>query len=147
MQGKTVNILLVEDDEVDVEAVRRALAKNKVANPLAIASDGIEGLKALRGDGGRAALPRPHLVLLDLNMPRMNGVEFLEELRKDERLKNTVVFVLTTSGAEQDKVEAYGYNVAGYILKASLGDDFMKLLDLLEAYWRIVEFPPESVPA
>lgn len=141
MVVNSVNILLVEDDEVDAEAIRRALKKSKLANPLQIVGNGLEALDALRGANEHEAIPRPNLVLLDLNMPRMNGIEFLTELRKDEALKDTIVFVLTTSDADRDKVEAYEKNVAGYILKSRVGEDFMRLIDLLDIYWRLVEFP------
>ncbi|RUP22418.1 response regulator, partial [Methylobacterium sp.] len=79
--GSTVNILLVDDDEVDVQGLKRAFKKSKIGNPITVARDGIEALEILRGQNGRERLPKPHLVLLDLNMPRMNGIEFLEAVR------------------------------------------------------------------
>ena len=94
-----VNILLVEDDEVDVMAVKRALKTLKIANPFFRAADGIEALEMLRGTGGKKQLPSPYIVLLDLNMPRMDGLEFLDELRQDPALHRSVVFVMTTSAA------------------------------------------------
>lgn len=139
----TIHILLVEDDEVDAEAVVRAFRKQKIANPFTIVPDGIEAFNALRGEGGQARLPRPYLILLDLNMPRMNGVEFLQALRQDEDLKQSIVFVITTSNRDEDVVAAYNEQIAGYILKSRVGEDFVNLITMLDMYWRIVEFPSE----
>lgn len=135
------NILLVEDDEVDVMAVKRAFRLLKIANPLYEARDGIEALEVLRGSGGRPPLPRPFIVLLDLNMPRMGGLEFLDELRKDPELHRSIVFVMTTSAAEEDRVRAYNHNIAGYVLKHSPGHSFVDAVLMLEHYWRVVELP------
>lgn len=136
-----VNLLLVEDDEVDVQGFKRAFAKSRIGNPITVARDGIEALEILRGENGQAKLPKPHLILLDLNMPRMNGLEFLEAIRADEDLKTSVVFMITTSKAEEDKARAYEKNVAGYIVKRDPANTFMQAVALLEHYWKIVEFP------
>jgi DNA-binding NarL/FixJ family response regulator len=98
----------------------------------------------LKGTNGEPKLPRPHLVLLDINMPRMNGIEFLQALREDADLHDTVVFVLTTSKSDEDKVAAYQANPAGYVLKSDVGAGFVGLVTLLDHYWRIVEFPPKA---
>src|SRR5581483_9613965 len=111
---RQTNILLVEDDEVDVMNVQRAFKKNNVANPLYLAGNGVDALETLRS--GQMPANR-RLVLLDLNMPRMGGIEFLRELRADPELRGTPVVVLTTSNDDRDRVEAYNLNVAGYILK------------------------------
>ena len=136
-----VNLLLVEDDEVDVQGLKRAFAKSRIGNPITVARDGIEALEILRGENGQAKLAKPHLILLDLNMPRMNGLEFLEAIRADEDLKTSVVFMITTSKAEEDKARAYEKNVAGYIVKQDPANTFMQAVELLEHYWKIVEFP------
>jgi CheY-like chemotaxis protein len=81
------------------------------------------------------------LILLDLNMPRMDGIEFLKELRKDEELKKSIVFIMTTSDADEDKVKAYNLGVAGYILKSNPANAFLEATALLDTYWRVVEFP------
>lgn len=143
MSMQTIHILLVEDDEVDAEAVVRAFRKQKIANPFTIVPDGIEAFNALRGEGGQQRLPRPYLILLDINMPRMNGVEFLQTLRQDEELKQSIVFVITTSNRDEDVVAAYNEQIAGYILKSRVGEDFVNLIAMLDMYWRIVEFPSE----
>ena len=144
MRDKPVNILLVDDDNVDAEGLERAMKAVNIHNPIYRARDGIEALEMLRGSNGKIKIPRPLLVLLDLNMPRMNGIEFLEELREDKHLHRTVVFMLTTSLAQQDKSAAYDKHVAGYIAKSKAGPDFTKLTDLLNTYWRIVELPVEN---
>lgn len=136
-----VTIFLVEDDDVDVMAFQRALRELKIANPLVRARDGLEALEMLRGENGRTPLSHPYLILLDLNMPRMNGFEFLEELRKNPALHSSLVFVLTTSSAEEDRVRAYGHNVAGYVLKHAPGRSFLDAVSTLNHYWKILEFP------
>jgi len=134
-------LLLVDDDEIDVQGLKRAFAKSRIANPITVARDGIEALEFLRGENGRPKLSKPYLILLDLNMPRMNGLEFLEAIRADEDLKRSVVFMITTSKAEEDKARAYAQNVAGYIVKQDPANTFMQAVALMEHYWKIVEFP------
>ncbi|WP_437296506.1 response regulator [Sorangium sp. So ce281] len=138
MDGKFLNIILVEDDTVDVMNVRRAFERGKITNPLWVAGDGVEGLDLLRGN----QVPRDRrLVLLDLNMPRMNGIEFLRELRADVSLRATPVVVLTTSNDDRDKVDAYDLNVAGYLLKPVTFMSFVELMTALNRYWTLVEMP------
>lgn len=144
MTNATVTILLVEDDDIDAEAIRRAFKKARIANPVVVARDGIDALHILRGTDDKARLEVPFLILLDLNMPRMNGSEFLEELRSDEELNQSIVFVLTTSDDDRDILNAYDNHVAGYIVKSRAGDDFLEMIGMLEHYWRIIEFPPDS---
>jgi CheY-like chemotaxis protein len=135
---RLLNILLVEDDEVDVMNVRRAFQKNKIANPLFVAGNGLDALDQLRG----GQIPRDRrIVLLDLNMPRMNGIEFLRELRRDPQLNLTPVVVLTTSNDERDRIEAYNLNVAGYILKPVTFTNFCEVMAALNKYWALVELP------
>jgi CheY-like chemotaxis protein len=134
---KEVSILLVEDDDIDAMSIERALKKLRLANPYYRAVDGVEGLAILRNQG----VGRPFIILLDLNMPRMNGLEMLVELRKDPKLTDSVVFVLTTSNDDQDRAQAYKEHIAGYIVKSKLDSDFTELLQLLDHYWRLVELP------
>ena len=140
MVGKNVNILLVEDDEVDQQAVKRAFDKFGISNPLIIAEDGKEALEILRGGKGHV-IKRPFIVLLDLNMPRMGGHTFLQELRNDPDLKNTVVFVLTTSKDAGDMAKAYSMNVAGYIVKGDLNLSASQTVPFLRDYWNTVKIP------
>ena len=135
-----VKLLLLEDDDLDVLAIRRALRKARVDNELVVAQDGVEGLGILRGESG-PPLQRPYLILLDLNMPRMNGIEFLTELRNDPALRDSIVFVLTTSDSETDIIRAYDKFIAGYMVKAKVGEDFMQLIAMLDQYWKTIEFP------
>jgi len=139
MTGAPVTILLVEDNDVDVEAIQRGFRKQRIANTIRVAPDGVAALELLRDP--TTPFPRPFIVLLDINMPRMNGIELLQELRRDPELRDSVVFVLTTSNADEDKVEAYRLNVAGYVLKSEVGEGFIDLVTLLDHYWRVVELP------
>jgi CheY-like chemotaxis protein len=141
MTGKTVNILLVEDDKVDIMAIRRSFRERKIANPVIVAHNGIEALEYLRGDNGRQKISEPCLIMLDLNMPRMGGLEFLEVLRADALLRRHVVFVMTTSAADEDRIRAYDHNVAGYIVKERVGQNFIESISMMELYWRVIEFP------
>lgn len=142
-------ILLVEDNEIDVMAFQRGLKKHDIANPLTLAENGREALQILRGQHSEKNVGRQVIVFLDLNMPIMTGVEFLDELRRDPELSSTVVFVLTTSDHEVDLAAAYKKNVAGYILKSRVGDACSNLHDLMRSYWRIVVLPeaPEAPEA
>jgi CheY-like chemotaxis protein len=135
---RLLSILLVEDDAVDVMNVRRAFEKNGITSHLYVAANGLEALQMLRG--GQVPGER-RLVLLDLNMPRMNGIEFLRELRADPDLRATPVVVLTTSTIDQDKIDAYGLNIAGYLVKPVTFAAFCDLMITLNKYWALVELP------
>ncbi len=135
-------VLLVEDDEVDIMNVRRAFKKNNLKYPLYVASNGQEALALLRGTGeGQPPPIEPQIILLDINMPKMNGLEFLKELRADDKLKAISVFILTTSNEERDIVAAYNLNVAGYILKPVDVDKFVDAVCTLNDYWCLTEMP------
>ena len=136
--SREVSILLVEDDEIDVKAVQRAFKKLKIANPLTVARDGIEGWATLQN------MKRPFLILLELNLPRMNGLELLRMIRHDESFHDTIVFVVTRSTDEKDKFEAYKLNVAGYILKSDTGTSFIRAMEMVERYWKVIEFPGDD---
>ncbi|WP_310482092.1 response regulator [Chamaesiphon sp. VAR_48_metabat_403] len=136
-----LNILLVEDDEVDIMTVKRAFKKGNITNPLYLAGNGIEALALLRGNPGEPSLipTERRLILLDLNMPKMNGLEFLHELRSDRSIRHIPVVVLTTSNEERDRVQAYDLNVAGYILKPVTFNTFVELMVTLDKYWTSCE--------
>ncbi len=145
----TMSILIVDDNEVDALALRRAFAKARIENPIHVVVDGVAALELLRGENGKEALQKPYVVLLDLNMPRMNGLEFLEEIRSDEDLGNTIVFVLSTSAAEEDIAAAYEHKIAGYIVKENsdfivkeeTGSNLIEAICMLESFWNVVQLP------
>jgi CheY-like chemotaxis protein len=143
MEDRIINILLVEDDEVDVMNVKRAFKKYKITNPLYTAGNGLEAFDMLRSqDGQPPKVPETRrLILLDLNMPKMNGIEFLSALRKNQQLKRTPVIVLTTSDEDKDRIEAYNLNVAGYILKPVTFGNFAEVMMALNKYWTLCEIP------
>jgi CheY-like chemotaxis protein len=136
--SKVVTILLVEDDEIDVKALRWAFDKLKIANPLVVARDGVEAWEMLQ------ELSRPYLIITDINMPRMNGIELLRKIRESEQFRDSIVFALTTSNDEQDKIDAYHLNVAGYMLKTDMGTSFQRAIALIDNYWKVVEFPGQE---
>jgi CheY-like chemotaxis protein len=141
MENLMLNILLVEDDEVDVMTVQRAFKKGNITNLLYIAGNGLEALAMLRGELGQPSLipSDRRIILLDLNMPKMNGLEFLQELRADPSIRQIPVVVLTTSNEEQDRIQAYNLNVAGYILKPVTFSIFVELMITLNKYWTLCE--------
>lgn len=134
---KQAVLFLVDDDDVDYMAVERAMQKMRLLNPLVRARDGQTALEMLKSGEVQGAF----IILLDLNMPRMNGLEFLAALRADPHLSSSVVFVLTTSRSDEDKVAAYSFNVAGYLVKHNINEEFSNIINMLDGYWRIVELP------
>lgn len=138
MAERMLNILLIEDDQVDVMNVQRAFEKNKILNPLFIAGDGVQALEMLRAN---KVPSERRIILLDLNMPRMNGIEFLRELRADPVHGSSPVIVLTTSNAEKDRIDAYNLNVAGYLVKPVTFINFVEVMATLNKYWTLVELP------
>ncbi len=138
MDERVINILLVDDDEVDVMTVKRAFARANISNPIFVATNGLEALEMLRKD----AIPaKRRIVLLDINMPKMNGIEFLRELRADPELKHVTVVALTTSNADRDRLEAYKLNVAGYLLKPVTFQQFAEVMATINKYWALMEMP------
>ena len=146
-ETKDVTFLLVDDDEVDRQGVIRSFRKAKLSHQVVEATDGIQALEKLRGESDNEPVPRPYIILLDLNMPRMSGIEFLKIIRNDPKLKSSIVFVMTTSSSQRDKAEAYDLNVAGYVIKGDIGNDnsISQMVVMLEQYWRIVELPMNGV--
>lgn len=130
-------ILLVEDDQVDAMTVRRALNQLSVTNELEVAKNGVEALHFLR----QGKNTKPCLILLDLNMPRMNGLEFISEVKKDNSLKRYPIIILTTSNEEQDKRDCYALGIAGYFVKPVDYNDVVKIFRTINEYWTMSEFP------
>ncbi|MEP2472957.1 response regulator [Roseobacter sp.] len=139
---KAATFLLVDDDAISIMSMKRALKKLKIVNNTVVAKDGQQALEILCAAADEAAgkLP-PFIVTLDLNMPRMNGLEFLEAVRADPRLHRLVVFVFTTSDMPHDIQSAYSNNVAGYLVKENPSETFAEALEMLGTYSRIVELP------
>lgn len=137
MNKKEVTLLLVEDDDVDAMTIERAFNKLKIGNTMVRACDGLEALEILDA----AEVPSPFIILLDLQMPRMNGLEFLAALRKHPKHSSSIVFVLTTSKADEDMISSYKHNIAGYFLKSAAGDEFLDIVNLIGGYWKVVHFP------
>ncbi|WP_019644100.1 response regulator [Novispirillum itersonii] len=135
------SVLLVDDDDVAVEGVLRSFRSHGITCPTVIAVDGMEALEILQHRHPSKDITEPLVVLLDLNMPRMDGFEFLEALRADPVLKRTVVFVLTTSGREADRTRAYNGHIAGYMIKSAVGPQFSLLAEFLQKYTRSVTLP------
>jgi CheY-like chemotaxis protein len=136
-----LTILLVEDDDVAAEAVIRSLHRAGHVLPVVWAQDGQVALDILHGGDAHRKAPRPRVILLDLNMPRMNGFEFLQHTRADPALHDEVIFVLTTSDADSDRARAYDENIAGYMVKSLVGPQFSRLANLLDSYRAAVRLP------
>jgi CheY-like chemotaxis protein len=143
MSGKgALTLLLVEDDEVDAETVVRCISRGNIANPLRRARDGVEALDLLRGTNGAEKILGPVLLLVDIRMPRLDGIGLIQAIRADSALHRTVIFVLTTSDSDRDRMAAYDEHVAGYILKSNTHDEIVALTKMLELYLLIVVAPP-----
>lgn len=141
-----IEILLVEDNEGDVQLTREALDRAKVRNNLHVANDGVEAMDFLRRRNGHASAPRPDLVLLDLNLPNMDGREVLQEMKSDPNLKTIPVVVITSSEAEQDIVRTYSLSANCYVTKPLDLSQFMHVVQSISEFWlQIVKLPPKSV--
>lgn len=137
-----VRILLVEDNAGDVRLTREALTEAKVTNTLAVARDGVDALAMLRREGAYAGEPRPDLILLDLNLPRMNGREVLAVLKADPDLQRIPVVMLTTSDAERDVLAAYDLGVNAYVVKPVDLERFFRVIESLDGFWlSVVKLP------
>jgi CheY-like chemotaxis protein len=146
MNAKILHLLLIDDDEVDREAVGRGFDVSGIPHVITVAKNGVEALAVLHAS---ADLPagRPHLILLDLNMPQMGGLSFLDALRADPEFRNIIVIALTTSTRNADVTAAYERNVAAYIAKSSVGEDCADLVQFINCYWRMAEFPTPTEEA
>lgn len=142
--GKPIDILMVEDDPEDVQLTRDALKNGKFLNALHVMSDGEEALAYLKRQGRHADAARPDLILLDLNLPKMNGRELLQEIKKDPELKIIPVVILTTSEEDKDVLESYQLYANCYIIKPVDLDQFVRVAKSIESFWlTIVKLPPK----
>ena len=140
MDENLIKVLLVEDDDIDAEEVKRSFKKSRIMNPLVRAKDGQDALDLLRANDNQ--LVGEVVVLLDLNMPRMNGHEFLKEVRNDPELTKLPIFVITSSDEESDIDSAYKAHVSGYIIKPINKGEMVKVLENLNAYWAMIRVSP-----
>jgi CheY-like chemotaxis protein len=140
---KKIKILLVEDNPDDVKITERALQKGDVKSELYVAWDGVEALDFLYKRGKFANAPRPDLIFLDLNLPKLSGLEVLEKIKEDEKLRRIPVIVLTISDLEEDMIKAYDSGASGYITKPASSSEFIKVITTVRDYWEISELPPE----
>ncbi|MGC1505265.1 MAG: response regulator [Sulfitobacter sp.] len=136
-----INILLVEDNDIDVEILKRSLRKLGSTGSLLRAKDGVEALEILCGDACKEQLDHPYVILLDINMPRMNGHEFLAKLRNTEEIKLARVYVFTTSASKKDVVLAYENNANGYIVKPDSSSELSDVLTTLQQFWKLCKAP------
>ena len=137
---ENVKILHVEDDDIDADGLHRAFKKQKISNPIVRVQNGAEALARLDEDD----MQQPYVILLDLNMPKMGGIEFLQALRNKPCHKSAVVFVLTTSNAPEDLAAAYQMHVAGYFVKSQMHHSLFELTQLFENYCKVVKLPSIS---
>lgn len=130
-------VLLVEDDRVDAMTVKRAIRQIKMPHPLIHAENGEEALEYLNNPSNE----KPWIILLDLNMPKMNGIEFLQVAKKDDSLKSIPVIVLTTSKEQQDRIESFKFGVAGYMIKPVDYSQFVEMMQAIKMYWTLSQQP------
>ncbi len=141
--GRLIEILMVEDNPADVRLTVEAFKDAKVLNHLNVVHDGEEAMEYLRRRGKYADAPRPDLILLDLNLPKMDGREVLEEIKKDQDLKRIPVVVLTTSDDERDILKAYDLHVNAYVTKPVALDQFVRIVEAVDDFWfSVVKLPP-----
>ena len=143
--SQPIEVLLVEDNPGDVRLTREALRDGKVHNNLSVAPDGVEALAFLRREGKYQDAPRPDVILLDLNLPKKDGREVLEEIKADPGLRNIPVVILTSSEAERDIAQAYALHANCYVTKPVDLDQFIHVVRSIEDFWfSIVKLPPDS---
>lgn len=141
MESEKMKFVVIDDDEIDREVIRRALRKIGSESQIVEAENGIDALQLLRGTPDQAPLAKPYVIILDLNMPQMNGFEFLDELRRDSDLKYTSIFVLSTSNAASDKEQAHSRCISGYIVKSQQNEGFLDAMSMLDQYQQVTELP------
>ncbi|MDZ7723772.1 MAG: response regulator [candidate division KSB1 bacterium] len=134
------DVLLLEDDRVDAMTIERVFKQLGIPNCVVFCTDGVEGVEYLNENRGTL----PAIVLLDINMPRMNGIEFLRFIRNDPDFRKLPVVILTTSTEEQDKIESFELGISGYMVKPVDYDKFVEMIQVIIKYWRLSEFPQED---
>ena len=143
---RPIRILLVEDNPGDVRLAQEALKEDKLSNELYVVNDGVSAMQFLRREGPYTEAPRPDLVLLDLNLPRMDGREVLAAVKRDPELGGIPVVVLTTSRADEDVCRAYSLNCNCYVTKPVAFDDFIEVIKAIDSFWFSVVALPTLQP-
>lgn len=138
--NQSPNLFFIDDDEIDILAIKRALKKKNIKNPIFDAKDGQEAWNKLNGIDA-TPIPTPYIIFLDLNMPKMNGIELLKKIRNTDKFKKIIIFIMTTSDNQRDKDQVYNLNVAGYIIKNSHSGNFDKIAEMIRLYSEIVSMP------
>ncbi len=138
---RSLHILLVEDEPLDVRLIQWLFEQHQLDYPLHVARSGVEALELLRGTDEKPPIPQPCVVLLDLHLPRMGGIEFLQTLRQDPKLTSNIVFVLSTSNDDEEKRQVYRLNAAGYLLKGELTLNGRHAVHMLHHYAEACHFP------
>ena len=146
MSRTETTFLIVDDNELDVEKIKRGFKRLDIPNKIVSATDGIGALDILRGSNDTKKLEWPYIVILDLNMPRMNGLEFLDALRSDSSISHAPVFVLTTSDRQEDVAAAYRFNICAYIVKPIAMTAMIEALTTLQSLWTLSEYPAVEPP-
>lgn len=147
MTDNATKFLVVEDNDLDVEKITRGFSRMNISNEVIRAVDGYDALDILRGSNGKTKIQAPYLIFLDLNMPKMNGLEFLEALRADNSISHSPVVVMTTSGRREDVEKAYAHNICGYVVKPAKIDQMFEALGTLNMYWSLCEMPHGNATA
>lgn len=142
MNSTEVTIFLVEDDDVDATTVMRGLTSADIRNPVVRVRDGVEAMEMLLGTNGKQKLMPPYILLVDVRMPRLDGLSLIRRIRSNKMLQRSIIFVLTTSDSDRDRAEAYDAHVAGYIVKSSMPAQFHAFARMLDYYLTIVAPPP-----
>jgi CheY-like chemotaxis protein len=127
MPGQPVTVLLVEDNYMDAELITILFQRLKIPNPIVLVQDCYDALDVLRGTGGRKALARPYIILLDIHLPRMSGLEFLDELDADRELRESIVFLMIAHEQERIRYGSHDRQLAGYLVKGNIGREFLAL--------------------
>lgn len=141
MPQRKTSIFVVDDDDIDAMAIERAYLKVDPNCMIYRAVDGIEAINMLTGENGAVKIPEPNFILVDINMPRMNGIKFIKLVREHPQLKNSIIFVLTTSKNEADRNAAYDLRIAGYIVKDNIDSNYNKLVETLDNLCTLITFP------
>ncbi|MGA1825988.1 MAG: response regulator [bacterium] len=145
MNNKNLEILLVEDDPGDVDLMKESLKESKITIDMSVVADGVEAMTYLRKEGRYSCVNRPNIILLDLNLPKKDGREVLEEVKNDDDLKEIPIVILTTSNAEQDIIKSYGLGANCYITKPVGFEQFRKVVNEIKNFWfTIVELPNKN---